>query len=126
MILGGVVNRIALLLAACAAVPTYAADTDLKALPNADDPETIVVTGSVYRGEISSGGARIDVDVKDLPISISVVTKELIKDREIRNLRDLAENVAGVRSRSSGVTAFSADFTVRGLQGGAEIGRAHV
>ncbi len=86
--------------------------------PATSDPGEIVVTGSIYRGEIASGGARIDADVKDLPLSISVVTDALIQDRQVRNLRELSENVAGVRSRASGSGAFTIDFTIRGLQGG--------
>lgn len=84
----------------------------------ASPADEIVVTGSIYRGDIASGGARIDADVKDLPLSISVITDALIEDRQIRNLRDLADNVAGVRSRASGSGAFTIDFTIRGLQGG--------
>jgi iron complex outermembrane receptor protein len=89
--------------------PALAADA-------AEVPEDIIVTGSVYRGEVASGGARIDVDTRDLPLSISVVTEALIDDRQVRNLRELSENVAGVRSRANGSGAFTIDFTVRGLQ----------
>jgi iron complex outermembrane recepter protein len=79
--------------------------------------EPIVVTGTVYRGEVSSGGARIDAEVKDLPLSISVVTEELIDDRQVRNLKELADNVAGVRPRQSSTGQFTMDYTVRGFQG---------
>ncbi len=82
-----------------------------------EQTEEIIVTGTAYRGEVSSGGARIDADVKDLPISIGIVTEELIDDRQVRNLRELADNVAGVRSRRSGSGAFAIDYTVRGFQG---------
>lgn len=93
----------------------FAADAPADAAPTEAD---IVVTGSIYRGDVSSGGARIDAEVRDLPLSISVVTDALIRDRQVRNLRDLADNVAGVRSRASGSGAFTIDFTIRGLQGG--------
>ena len=53
----------------------------------------IIVTGSVYRGEVASGGARIDADVRDLPLAISVVTEQLIDDRQVRNLKDLKSAV---------------------------------
>lgn len=82
----------------------------------ADDNEVLVV-GTAYRGEIASGGARIDVKIEDLPLSISVVTEAVVEDRQIRNIRELADNVAGVQSRSSGAQAFSTDFTIRGFQG---------
>lgn len=82
------------------------------------NPAEIVVTGSAYRGDVSSSGARIDVPIKDLPLSISVLTDALIQDRQARNIRDLADNVAGVRSRQGGSGAFTIDFTIRGLQGG--------
>jgi iron complex outermembrane recepter protein len=75
----------------------------------------IVVTGTRYRGEVSSGGARIDVNVRDLPLSISVATDELINDRQVRNLKEVADNIAGVQSRS-GSGQFAAGFTVRGFQ----------
>ena len=78
----------------------------------------IVVVGSAYKGDVASGGARIDVATKDLPLSISVLTDALIEDRQVRNIRELADNVAGVRSREQGSGAFSIDFTIRGLQGG--------
>lgn len=82
-----------------------------------DTTEDIVVTGTAYRGEIASGGARIDAKIEDLPLSISVVTEAVVEDRQIRNIRELADNVAGVQSRSSGAQAFSTDFTIRGFQG---------
>jgi iron complex outermembrane receptor protein len=81
-----------------------------------DQSSEIIVTGTIYRGEVSSGGARIDADVRDLPVSISVVTEQLIDDRQVRNLRELADNVAGVRPRQSSTGQFSIDFTVRGFQ----------
>lgn len=77
-----------------------------------------MVTGSRYRSDVATSGARVDVQVKDLPLSISVLTGELIRDRQVRNIRDLADNVAGVRSRQQGSGAFAIDFTIRGLQGG--------
>jgi iron complex outermembrane receptor protein len=81
-----------------------------------NDTSDIIVTGSIYRGNVTSGGARIDADVRDLPLSISVLTSALIEDRQIRSLRQLADNVAGVQSRLSGSGALSVDFTVRGLR----------
>jgi iron complex outermembrane recepter protein len=84
---------------------------------DAAEDEPIIVTGTVYRGEVASGGARIDADVRDLPVAISVVTEELIDDRQVRNLKELADNVAGVRPRQSSTGQFSIDFTVRGFQG---------
>ncbi len=105
------------------AAPCLAAEPSPVAQPEATNSDRstmsdIVVTGSVYRSDVSSGGARIDAAIKDLPLSISVVTSALIEDRQVRNLRDLADNVAGVRSRASGSGAFTIDFTIRGLQGG--------
>jgi iron complex outermembrane recepter protein len=77
--------------------------------------ETITVKGARYRSEVSSGGARIDAPVKDLPLSISVITDALIEDLAIRNLVNLADQVAGVSQRSGGPGAFTNDFTVRGF-----------
>lgn len=108
-------------LAVSAAFPHVVAAQVASPVPDAEErtaADEIVVTGSIYRGDVASGGARIDVPVKDLPLSISVATEALIKDRQVRNLRELSENVAGVRSRSSGSGAFTIDFTIRGLQGG--------
>jgi iron complex outermembrane receptor protein len=104
----------------CVAFPAAAQQAEIPSAPQDKQADSIdiVVTGSVYRGEVASGGARIDAHVKDLPLSISVVTDALIQDRQVRNLRELSENVAGVRSRASGSGAFTVDFTIRGLQGG--------
>lgn len=99
--------------AALAAIPSAVSAQDA---PLSD--QDIVVTGSIYRGDVATSGARIDVPTKDMPLSISVLTDALIQDRQVRNLRDLADNVAGVRSRQSGSGAFTIDFTIRGLQGG--------
>lgn len=105
------------------AAPALAQDRTSSAVRSVDaddDSDTtsdIVVTGTAYRGEVSSGGARIAVPIEDLPLSISVVTEAVIEDRQIRNIRELADNVAGVQSRSSGAQAFSTDFTIRGFQG---------
>ena len=81
------------------------------------DASDIVVTGSIYRGDVATGGARIGVEVRDLPLSISVVTEAAIEDRQIRNIREVADNVAGVFSRSGGAQAFSTDFAIRGFVG---------
>ncbi len=104
-------------IAGAAYAPTANAQDRPATQPPAADQD-IVVTGSIYRGEVASGGARVDVPLKDLPLSISVVTDALIRDRQVRNIRDLADNVAGVRSRQSGSGAFAIDFSIRGLQGG--------
>lgn len=106
-----------------AGVPVEALAQDMTVANPADPGEPpaqddIVVNGSIYRGNVASGGARIDVPIKDLPLSISVITDALIKDRQVRNIRELADNVAGVRSRAQGSGAFTIDFTIRGLQGG--------
>jgi iron complex outermembrane receptor protein len=106
------IHAIAIVLAAFASPAHAQAEQD-----GADTSGDIIVTGSRYRGEVSSGGARIDADVRDLPISITVLPEELIDDRAIINLRQLADNVAGVRSRRSGSGEQSIDFSVRGFQG---------
>ena len=87
---------------------------------SASDTQTaeIVVTGSVYRGNVATGGARIAAPIRDLPLSITSVSKELIDDRQVRNIRQLADNVAGVQTRSGGAQNFGLDFDVRGLQFG--------
>jgi iron complex outermembrane receptor protein len=86
--------------------------------------QSVTVTGSRYRGEVASGGARIDAAVKDLPLSLSVATEQLIKDLQPRNLVELSDQVAGVQQRVGGPGAFSNDFVVRGFSsfsGGAAV-----
>ena len=109
-----IVTSVALSMVAPAAAQTGA--TGGRESTDGQDQD-IVVTGTPYRGEVSSGGARIAAEVKDLPLSISVLTKVVIEDRQLRNIRELADNVAGVQSRSSGEQAFETDFTVRGFTG---------
>lgn len=102
-------------IACCLLLASGLAAPDAGAQAAAPGEDEIIVTGSRYRGDVASGGARIDADVRELPLSISVVSDELIEDRALRNLRDLADNVAGVEARIGGPGAFSNDFVLRGF-----------
>ena len=71
-----------------------------------------------YKNENSFSYTKIEMPLKDIPQSISSVTKELIQDRQALRLREIIQNVAGVNE-------FSAydDITMRGFRNSGTHGR---
>ncbi len=49
-----------------------------------------------YAADSGSTGARMPVPIRDLPQTVTVVTREVVHDRNITTTRALAENVSGV------------------------------
>ncbi|MEM7080071.1 MAG: TonB-dependent receptor [Pseudomonadota bacterium] len=70
--------------------------------------EEIVVVGRAQTFYLQSDtrlGAKIDLDVVDLPQSVQILTKQLIIDQAARDITDLYRSIAGVSEFSySGVT----------------------
>jgi len=75
--------------------------------------QTIEVLGrdqKDYTSEYSFSATKIGVKNRELPQSLSVVTKELIKDRQAYRLSDAVKTVSGVSS-----TGFYNHFSIRGI-----------
>ncbi|HEU4709577.1 MAG TPA: TonB-dependent siderophore receptor [Methylophilaceae bacterium] len=89
-------------LVALAIMPAYGAEN--APMPAESDeamlPEVTINTSreaSVpYRAETSSTATRIETELRDIPQSISIVTKELIESQRAFSLRDALRNVSGL------------------------------
>ncbi len=64
-----------------------------------------------YKSNYSFAGSKIAMATKDIPQSISVVTKELMDDRQIFRLNDIAKATTGVNQYSA-----NNDLTIRGFR----------
>jgi iron complex outermembrane receptor protein len=77
--------------------------------------DEIVVSGfreRTYRNEMSIAAAKSSIPLKDLPQSVSYVTKELIIDRQAFRVNDILKNISGVSLNN-----FENRFTLRGVAG---------
>lgn len=73
---------------------------------------------SSYKNESSFSCTKTEMRVKDIPQSISSVTKELIEDRQALRLKEITQNVAGVNEFS-----VYDDITMRGFRNSGTHGR---
>jgi iron complex outermembrane recepter protein len=78
--------------------------------------EKVVVIGSAYShlGDTNRTGTRTDIDPMALPQSVSTVSKELLQQQQVRDIRDAVANVAGV----SGAGQEDGLLTMRGFPAG--------
>lgn len=83
--------------------------------------QTVEVTGrkqSSYKNDKSFSAAKVETEIKDIPQSISSVTKEFIKDRQAIRLNEVVQNVAGINQFSN-----YDDITMRGFRNSGSNGR---
>jgi iron complex outermembrane receptor protein len=81
--------------------------------PNHTELQTIEITGRVaeeYNSNYTFSASKIASANKDIPQSISTVTKELIADRQAFRLGDVLKNVSGVSTVS-----FYNHYAIRGV-----------
>jgi iron complex outermembrane recepter protein len=83
-----------------------------------EEPIELVVTGEQdgYRIPTATAGTRIEVPLRDLPLSIQVVPQQVLRDRGLTRVEDAIDNVSGVR-RFVGFP-FSTGYRVRGFARG--------
>lgn len=74
--------------------------------------------GSRYNAPTATTGTRIEASLQDVPISVQVLTEELIRDRQVVRLQELADNVSGVEVYSGYGGISSNDYYIRGFQAG--------
>ncbi|WP_337186342.1 TonB-dependent siderophore receptor [Phenylobacterium sp.] len=77
------------------------------------DIESVVVSGrriENYRAVDTLTGVKMDAELRDLPLSISVVSQELIQDRSLNQLGEALDNVSGAQRKAGygGVQNFGA------------------
>ncbi len=76
--------------------------------------QDVEITGRIaqsYKSDYSFAGTKIQTALKDIPQSVSTVTKELIKDKMDLHLADALDDVAGV-THYSGYD----EYSIRGLR----------
>ena len=54
-----------------------------------------------YKSDYTFSGTKTQLSTKEIPMSVSTVTKELIQDQQAVNLSDLLSNISGVSVNSS-------------------------
>lgn len=74
--------------------------------------------GSSYNALTSTTGTRIEAPLSDVPISVQVLTEEVIEDRQVVRLQELADNVPGVEVYSGYGGISSNDYYIRGFNAG--------
>ncbi len=68
-----------------------------------------------YRAANSISGTRVDTPIRNIPISLEVVTEEFLRDFQATDLAEAARNVAGMTAEPRNNSDF-ANFTVRGFR----------
>ena len=91
-----------------------------------DDTIELVVTGerSGYRVPNSSTATKTDTPLRDIPQSIQVIPRQVLEDRNVRELRDAIETAGGVTSQGGrGSSVNGENFQIRGFDVGISIFR---
>ncbi|MDV2994835.1 MAG: Vitamin B12 transporter BtuB [Chroococcidiopsis sp. SAG 2025] len=92
--------------------------------PNAQQPQAeaeelreIVVTGERegYSVPDATTGTRTDIPLRDIPQSIQVIPREVIEDRNVVRLSELADNVSGVQAEQGYGGLSSQGYRIRGF-----------
>ena len=85
----------------------------------ATDGERLTVTSEkadAYHATTAATGTRTDVPLLQTPVSVQMVTAELLRDQNVRNLEDAMKNVSGVYG-SMGPDGNTMDtFLIRGFE----------
>ncbi|GAB4384530.1 MAG: TonB-dependent siderophore receptor [Elainellaceae cyanobacterium] len=71
-----------------------------------------------YNPSAATTGTRIEAPLRDLPLTLQVIPREVIEDRQIIRLTELADNVPGVEAFSGYGGLPSNDYYIRGFNTG--------
>jgi iron complex outermembrane receptor protein len=87
--------------------------------PDADAPdEEIVVTGEGegYRVPNATTATGTDTPIRDIPLSIQIVPRQVIEDRNVTELDNALETVGGfTQAGARGTSGFGPNFLIRGF-----------
>lgn len=81
----------------------------------------VVVTGEEdegYNPPTATTGTRIEAPLRDVPLTLQVIPRQVIEDRQIVRLTELADNVPGVEPVSGYGNLPSNDYYIRGFNTG--------
>ena len=93
-------------------------ETPSKKPSQEDELIELVVTGerSGYRVPNSSTATKTDTPLRDIPQSIQVIPRQVLEDRNVRELRDALETAGGVTTLGARSTSgFGENFQIRGF-----------
>ncbi|MTJ53562.1 TonB-dependent siderophore receptor [Anabaena sp. UHCC 0253] len=88
-----------------------------------ETPIELIVTGEKNSGYFipeATTAAKINVPLRDIPASVQVIPKEIIQDRQVIRLNELADNVSGVRPQETYGGLASQGYFIRGFSTGFE------
>ncbi|WP_413173265.1 TonB-dependent siderophore receptor [Anabaena azotica] len=83
-----------------------------------ETPIELIVTGEKNSGYLipeATTAAKIAAPLRDIPASVQVIPKELIQDRQVVKLNELADNVSGVRPQETYGGLASQGYFIRGF-----------
>ena len=82
-----------------------------------EEPIELTVTGQQdgYFIPEATTGTKIDTLLRDVPASIQVIPKEVIEDRQVIKLNELADNVSGVQEQGTYGGINSQGYFIRGF-----------
>ncbi|WP_138502473.1 TonB-dependent siderophore receptor [Nostoc sp. PA-18-2419] len=83
-----------------------------------EEPIELVVTGEQdgYRVPDASTATRTDTPIRDIPASIQVIPRQVLKDQQITQVREAVSNVSGITAGPGGSqTTFGESFILRGF-----------
>jgi iron complex outermembrane recepter protein len=85
-----------------------------------DEPIELVVTGQQngYNVPNASTATKTDTPLRDIPQSIQVVPRQVLKDQQVIQIRDALRNVSGISPTNGSLTSFSQGFISRGFTSG--------
>jgi iron complex outermembrane recepter protein len=98
-------------------VPTQGLVPQEESAAQQDDPIELTVTGERdgYNVPNASTATRTDTPIRDIPQSIQVVPQEVLRDRNVRNLTEVAETVSGVLDGGTNYGQPGGSFVIRGF-----------
>ncbi|MBD2726428.1 TonB-dependent receptor [Nostoc sp. FACHB-892] len=84
--------------------------------PENEEPIELVVTGEqdAYRAPEASGATRTDTPIRDIPQSIQVIPRQVLKDQQVIRLTDAIRNVSGAVEGDSFAGTID-NFNIRGF-----------
>lgn len=87
---------------------------DLTAIEDARELQTVEITGrreTTYKNDLSFIGSKTATPIKEVPQSISYITKEVMRDQGVFLMGDAVKNMSGVNQFT-----FYDDLTIRGFR----------
>ncbi len=76
---------------------------------------TVTAQAPAYKADSATTATKMDIPLKDLPASVQVVPKELLKDRGVTRTEQIVENVSGIQAESSYGGNGATFFNIRGF-----------